>query len=348
MNLVLGPQLRLVGADPDVPVLSVVNLRVGVPDGAELVEAVRGVSFQVAPGERVGLVGESGSGKTLCALSILGLLPSGGPRILAGTSIRLRSRELSGATEDELRGIRGAGAALVFQEASAVLNPVLRVGRQLGEVLALAGSANPDRAQRVRDLFAEVGFDDPERIASLFPHQLSAGMAQRVQLAMALAGDPELLIADEPTASLDSVGQRRVLELIADIQRRRGMALLLISHDLGMVGEFCQRVLVAYGGQIVEEGPVREVLRSPRHPYTRALLLARPDPDRPAAPRPIPGRPPKPSGTPDACLFADRCALATDRCGESLPELRSLAEAASGHRVRCWFPLGGPEEDSHG
>jgi oligopeptide/dipeptide ABC transporter ATP-binding protein len=347
MNLVLGPQLRLVGADPDVPVLSVVNLRVGVPAGSEFVEAVRGVSFQVGPGERVGLVGESGSGKTLSALSVLGLLPSGGPRLLPGTSIRLRSRELSGATEEELREVRGSGAALVFQDARAVLNPVLRVGRQLREVLAPSDSGAPGRVERVRALLAEVGFDDPERIGALFPHQLSAGMAQRVQLAIALAGDPELLIADEPTASLDSVGQRQVLELIAEIQRRRGMALLLISHDLGMVGEFCQRILVAYAGQLVEEGPTREVLRSPRHPYTRALMSARPGAGTDTAPKPIPGRVPKPSSTPDACLFADRCASAADRCAESLPEMRSLGEAASGHRVRCWFPLGGNEGDSH-
>ncbi len=347
MKLVLGPRLRLVGAEPDVPVLSVVNLRVGVPGEGRTVEAVRGVSFQVAPGEWVGLVGESGSGKTLSALSLVGLLPPDGPRVLPGTSIRLHSREIAEASEEELRSVRGSIAALIFQEAGSVLNPVLKVGRQLGEVLARSRSGDGETEDRVESLLAEVGFDDPGRVRGLYPHQLSVGMAQRVQLAIALAGDPELLIADEPTASLDSVGQRQVLELLGEIQGRREMALLLISHDLALVGEFCQRVMVVYAGQMVEEGPAAEVLRSPRHPYTRALLSARPDPRRGVPASPIPGRVPGPSDTPEACLFADRCPAVRDRCREQMPELRSHpGDGGPGgthgaSRVRCWYPLDG-------
>jgi dipeptide transport system ATP-binding protein len=234
---------------------------------------------------------------------------------------------------------------MIFQEAGSVLNPVLRVGKQLGEVLARWQSGNEEPEVRVESLLAEVGFDDPGRVRGLYPHQLSVGMAQRVQLAMALAGDPELLIADEPTASLDSVGQRQVLELLEEIQARREMALLLVSHDLALVGEFCQRVIVVYAGQAVEEGPAGEVLRSPRHPYTRALLAARPDPRRGTRGSPIPGRVPGPSHTPDACLFADRCSYARDRCREEMPELRSHTgdtKPSGPHgasRIRCWYPL---------
>jgi len=303
------------------------------------VRAVDGVSFDVAEGGTLGLVGESGCGKSVTALALLALAPPGG-RIAAG-SVELRGRDLLRLPEPELQKIRGAELALVFQEPASALNPVYPVGAQIGEVLRLHRGADRKTARRdAIGLLERVGIAEPARRADAWPHELSGGMKQRVCIAMALACKPALLIADEPTTALDVTIQAQLLDLLADLRRSDGLAILLISHDLGVVGELCDEVAVMYAGRIVESGPATRLLDRPRHPYARGLLRSRPRLD---APPPadgrlpaIPGQVPDLRQRPSGCAFHPRCPLAVSDCRAQVPPL--VAIAASGgvdHRLAC-------------
>jgi oligopeptide/dipeptide ABC transporter ATP-binding protein len=319
------------------PLLSVTDLRSWFSTDRGTAKAVDGVSFLVWEGETVGIVGESGCGKTVTALSILGLLPRPRARIVEGSSIRLRGEELVGAPEERMRSLRGNEVAMVFQEPDTSLNPVYPVGEQIGEVLRVhrGASRRAARSESVR-LLEEVGIPDAMHRAADYPHALSGGMRQRVMIAMALACEPALLIADEPTTALDVTIQAQILELLADLRRRRGMAVLLITHDLGVVAETCDRVVVMYAGQVVESGSVTDIFTDPRHPYTRGLLASLPsleDPERRLVA--ISGSVPSPVAWPEGCRFRPRCPRAFERCGE-MPPLFELA--GRGRAARCWLP----------
>lgn len=316
--------------------LSVTDLRVSFAPRDEGAPAVDGISLEVRAGEAVGLVGESGCGKTATALSILGLLPPPG-RVLPGSSIRFRDEELVGAVA-RLRRVRGREIAMVFQDPGSALNPVLPVGEQIAE--ALRHHMGLDRRaarERTAALLSEVGLPDPRRQAAEHPHRLSGGMRQRVVLAMALACEPALLVADEPTAALDVTIQAQILELLAELRERRGLAVLLISHDLGVVAEVCHRVAVMYAGRLVEVGDVADVFGGPAHPYTRGLLDSLPRVADPRAPlRPIAGMVPAPGHRPPGCRFSDRCPRAWERCRRE-PPLLPVAPEDSGRLGRCWL-----------
>jgi oligopeptide/dipeptide ABC transporter ATP-binding protein len=327
------------------PLLRVTGLRTWFDTEVGPARAVDGLSLHVEAGEAVGLVGESGCGKTVTALSLLGLLPSPPARVAPGSSIRFRDEELVGAPASVLRRIRGDELAMVFQEPDAALNPVYTVGEQVAEVLRSHRrmGAREAREAAARTL-GEVGLPDAARRLDAYPHQLSGGMRQRVVLAMALACRPALLVADEPTTALDVTVQAQILELVDRLRRDRRMALLLITHDLGVVAEVCDRVLVMYAGRIVEEGEVAEVFRAPRHPYTRGLLDSLPRVEEPGRRlRPIAGGVPPATAWPDGCRFRPRCPFARPACAAD-QELQAVSPP--GHAVRCGRtrelgPLGG-------
>lgn len=285
------------------------------------------VSLQVRAGERVALVGESGCGKSITALSVTALPPT--DRALRRGSIRFAGQELVGNAQ-ALSKVRRGGIAYVFQDPMASLNPVMTIGAQMAE--ALPPMARRERRQRIVDLLADVGLPDPARAAEAYPCELSGGQCQRVMLAMALAAEPQLLIADEPTTALDVTTQRLILGLMVELAAKRQMALLLITHNLGIVANYMERLYVMYAGRIVESGPVREVIASPRHPYTRGLIAAVPSLrlDKPRL-QDIPGTVPPAGRFPPGCAFAPRCPLATEACSAAVPPLRLDGERA----VRC-------------
>jgi oligopeptide/dipeptide ABC transporter ATP-binding protein len=298
--------------------------------------AVEGVSFTVSAGEVVGLVGESGCGKSATALALLGLLPRGVGRA-AATAVRFEGQDLLQLSERRLRDLRGRRLAIIFQEPMTALNPVLTVGEQVAEVLRRhAGLGRREAWQRAETLLAEVGIPAPCRRARDYPHQLSGGMRQRVMIAMAVACEPRLLIADEPTTALDVTVQAQLLGLLRRLTERAGLSILLITHDLGVVAQTCDRLLVMYAGRIVEQGPVRPLLSAPRHPYTRGLLDSVP---RPHAPRSrlaeIPGSVPPIGQRPAGCTFSDRCHRAQPHCRKTEP---GLDPPGGEHQVRCYFP----------
>jgi peptide/nickel transport system ATP-binding protein len=323
------------------PLLQLSGLRTAFATPRGLLQAVDGVDLAIAPGETLAVVGESGSGKSVTALSILRLFTRGDQAQLQG-SIVWRKRDggtLDLATLDErgLRDVRGREIAVIFQDPSASLNPVLSIGNQIRE--ALRRHRPHEDAQRVAvDLLRDVGIADPEGRIEAYPHQLSGGMRQRVMIAIALACAPRLLIADEPTTALDVTIQAQIVGLLADLKRKHGMALLFITHDLALVGEIADRVVVMYAGQVVETGAVGEVLRAPLHPYTRALLDCRPvrryrdDGADERVLRPIAGAPPRPTEIPQGCRFAPRCALAEAACRESAIALEA---PRPDHATRC-------------
>ncbi|MFF1909300.1 ABC transporter ATP-binding protein [Kitasatospora sp. NPDC058218] len=352
--------------------LRVEGLHVTVGHGRT--EAVRDVSFDVLPGEAVGLVGESGSGKTLTCRSVLGL-PAPGVSVAAGrivlgsttdgdatkrdvpdgsapdgdatghgtTARHATDRQatdhpaldLTSLTDRQWQQVRGRRLGAVFQDPGSYLNPTLTVGRQLGEPLRRRGLTKAQTRRRALELFAAVGLHDPERVHDSYPHELSGGMLQRVLLAVAISGDPQLLVADEATTALDTVVQAEVLDLLGVLRERHGLALLLVSHDLAVVAEVCDRVLVFYAGEIVEEGRTADVVASPAHPYTEALLrvasLGRRDRRELAV---IPGRPPEPGAAGPGCRFAPRCEYATAACTERGVPLTPVP-GADGRAVRC-------------
>ncbi len=296
------------------PLVSIRDLRVsfhGLP-------ALRGIDLDVAPGEAVGLVGESGCGKSVTWLAALGLLP---PTATVTGSVRLGSQELLAAPPAVLDHIRGGRIAMIFQDPASALNPVKRVGVQVAEALRLhRGMQGATAAAEVLRLFDQVGIPDAKRRVHIYPHEMSGGQNQRVMIAMALAGQPELLVADEPTTALDATIQAQILDLLRRLQQETGMALVLISHDLGVVAEMCRRVCVMYAGRIVEEAPSDELFAHPRHPYTCGLLAALPDMVGPKRRlEAIPGGVPEPWNMPPGCAFAPRCRHSTAACDAAMP-----------------------------
>ncbi|MGF1657929.1 MAG: ABC transporter ATP-binding protein [Rubrimonas sp.] len=308
------------------PLVVIEDLRVAF-DGAP---AVRGVDLTIHRGEAVGLVGESGSGKSVTWLAALGLLPS--KAAVEGRAL-LDGEDLLAMPIHRLEGVRGGRAGMIFQDPASALNPVLAIRRQLAEALALhrglSGRAIEAEAKRLLDL---VGIPDPAGRLSCYPHEMSGGQNQRVMIAMALAGEPDLLIADEPTTALDVTIQAQILDLLTRLRRERNMALVLISHDLGVVAETCDRVAVMYAGRIVEEAPAAALFAAPRHPYARGLLDALPALDAPRRLVAIPGVVPTPRAMPSGCAFAPRCAHAAAPCAEAPPPLRAVG---SHRRVAC-------------
>ena len=297
-----------------------------------------GVSFEVHEGETLGIVGESGCGKTVTSLSILGLLPQPPAKIMDGSSIRFRDEELVGATGRRMRALRGNEISMIFQEPMSSLNPVYSVGDQIAEVLRLHRGLDRRgaRAEAVR-LLTEVGISEAEQRVDEYPHQLSGGMRQRVMIAMALSCEPSLLIADEPTTALDVTIQAQILELLADLRGRHRMAVLLITHDLGVVAEVCDRVVVMYAGQVVETGSVEEIFAKPSHPYTRGLLDSLPSVENPGQRlNPIPGTVPNPTDWPEGCRFRERCSDAIDGCEQqqALVQLGTEDRTARCQRAR--------------
>ena len=313
----------------DAPLLAVEGLHAAFPTRRGLVRAVDGVDFTLARGEVLALLGESGCGKSVTSLALMGLLPASAR--VAGR-IRFRGEDLRGLSPDALRDLRGAALAMVFQEPMASLNPVLPVGRQVAEVLVAHGRADR-RAARARAiaLFGEVGLSEPERRYDAYPHELSGGMCQRVMIAMAIACDPVLLIADEPTTALDVTIQKQILALIEDLRRRRGTAVLLITHDLGVVAHYCDEMAVMYAGAIVESGPVKTVFANPSHPYTQNLIGATPERIKLGAARSVGGTPPNLYALPAGCAYSDRCPRLGADC--AIPP-RDVALGA-GHVARC-------------
>ncbi|QKW42215.1 ABC transporter ATP-binding protein [Streptomyces microflavus] len=310
------------------------------PDGSAL-RAVRGVSFTLRRGETLAVVGESGSGKSTTALALTRMLPGTG-RVSAG-SVLLDGRDLAAAGAEELRAVRGARIGMIFQDPMTALNPVLTVGRHLDEVLRAHGKRDK-AARRARsvELLDRVGIPEPHRRIDDHPHQFSGGQRQRILIAMALAGEPDILLADEPTTALDATVQEQILTLLADLNRETGTALVLITHNMGVVARSCERVLVMYGGTVVEDGPTAEVLTRPRHPYTAGLLAAVPRLSAPSGTRltGIPGSPPDLSLLGDGCAFAERCTLVEDRCRTGVPP---LVELTDGVRAAC-LPAAGRTE----
>ncbi len=316
------------------PVLEVVDLRTQLFTSWGVVKAVDGVSFSVDAGQTLGLVGESGSGKSMTALSILQLLPKPAGKIVGGR-ILLDGDDLVRKSEPEMTRVRGRQVSMILQDPMNSLNPVLSVRKQIGEGIAihhrLRGRPLMDRA---RELLTSVGIAAPlERMRS-FPHQLSGGMRQRVVGAMAITAPPRLLIADEPTTSLDVTVQAQYLRMLKGLQLRHRLAMVFITHDLGIVARMCERVAVMYAGRLVEAGDVSEIFQRPAHPYTRALLDAVPRfGARGARLATIDGQPPDPAALPPGCAFAPRCPEATDECRETAPPETTVA---TDHRVRCW------------
>ncbi|WP_248313509.1 ABC transporter ATP-binding protein [Bosea sp. F3-2] len=292
---------------------------------------VRGVELSVARGEALGIVGESGCGKSITWLAALRLLGQG---VTTGGEVLLEGRDIAQLSERELGRVRGGRIALIFQDPSSALNPVQRIGTQLAEVLRLHRGLTGEAARReALRLLDRVGIADGARRLRQYPHEFSGGMNQRVMIALALAGEPDVLVADEPTTALDATIQAQVLDLIRDIRRETGMALILISHDIGVVGDLCDRIAVMYAGRIVETAATRDLLTRPRHPYTQGLLAALPTLDGPRRRlTPIPGTVPAPAAIPAGCAFAPRCPVAVERCCHELPE---LAFAGQDQRAAC-------------
>jgi oligopeptide transport system ATP-binding protein len=293
-----------------------------------VVRAVDGVSFDVGRGEVVGLVGESGSGKSVTALSLLQLLPRPHGRIVAG-SVQLGGQELLGLREPEMRALRGQRIAMIFQDPMSSLNPYLSIGEQLAEVCEIhLGMPRKEAWQRAVRSLGRVNIPDPDQRAHQYPHELSGGMRQRAMIAMALLCEPELLIADEPTTALDVTIQAQILELLLSLRRERGLSILLITHDLGVVATTCDRVLVMYAGRIVESAPTKAFFKAPHHPYSRALLDSVPRVDD-ATRRPLSaltGLPPRLDlGRFEVCTFAPRCRFAREACRIAEPPLRATA-----------------------
>ncbi|GIW45183.1 MAG: ABC transporter ATP-binding protein [Candidatus Binatia bacterium] len=314
------------------PLLEVHDLRVSFFTSRGEVRAVDGISFSIDEGETFGLVGESGCGKTVTALSILRLLDRHG-RIGNG-EIVFAGRDLLRLSEDEMRAVRGDQIAMIFQEPMTALNPVFTVGFQIGEVLEIhRGASRKEARAKAIELLRLVDIPEPERRVDQYPHQLSGGMRQRVMIAMALACRPRLLIADEPTTALDVTIQAQILDLLGHLQEQFGMAVLFVTHDLGIVAERARRVAVMYAGRIVEQAPTEELFRRPLHPYTRGLLRSIPRLGaRGRRLEAIPGTVPNPLAMPSGCRFRDRCAYAVARCSETDPLLAAVNES---HRVAC-------------
>ncbi|PWI58348.1 ABC transporter ATP-binding protein [Sulfoacidibacillus thermotolerans] len=315
------------------PLLKVRNLRTYFISKNSTVKAVDGVDFEVYPGKVLGIVGESGSGKSMTSLSVMRLVPGPQGKIVEG-EILLEGQDLLQLSERAMRDVRGNRIGMIFQEPMSALNPVLKIGEQIGEVLVRHRKVTKAQAKKQAvALLRSVGFPRAEQIVDEYPHQLSGGMRQRAMIAMAMACEPSLLIADEPTTALDVTIQAQVLDLMRSLKEQNGTAILLITHDLGVVAQMADDVVVMYGGQVVEAASADEIFDHPLHPYTQALMASIPvieeERERLQA---IPGTVPSAADFPSGCRFAPRCALAEERCHEQMPELREISLA---HAVRC-------------
>ncbi len=297
------------------------------------VKAVDGVSFDIAPGSSIGIVGESGSGKSVTSLAIMRLIDP--PGWIAGGEIRFRGKDLTKYSDREMQHIRGDDISMVFQEPMSALNPVYTVGDQVAEVVRVHRHVSRKAAMdRAVELFKMVGIPAAERRVSDYPHNLSGGMRQRVMIAMALANEPDLLILDEPTTALDVTIQAQILELVKDLRREVNTAVLLITHDIGVVAEMSEDVVVMYGGKVMEEATVEQIIKDPKHPYTKGLLASMPSLGmRNQRLTVIPGAVPNPLNMPTGCPFAPRCPYAMDICA-TMPELKTLDD---GRKVFCWL-----------
>ena len=315
--------------------LEVEDLRTHFETSAGLVRAVDGISYDVGEGETVAVVGESGCGKSVGALSILRLIPTPPGRVVSG-SIRFNGRDLLALSEEEIRKVRGREIGMIFQEPMTSLNPVLTIGLQLTETIRQHFPVSKAAAEaRAVELLGMVGIAEPARRMRQYPHHLSGGMRQRVMIAVALSCEPKLIIADEPTTALDVTIQAQILELMKDLTRRLGVSLIIITHNLGVVARYADRVNVMYAGRIVETGTARQIYHGPQHPYTLALLRSVPRMDQPRKAKldPVEGQPPDLTRLDPGCAFRPRCRFAVPRCRDSAP-LLDLIER--GHRSACW------------
>jgi oligopeptide/dipeptide ABC transporter ATP-binding protein len=315
--------------------LEVEGLRTHFETSAGIVRAVDGISYDVGEGETVAVVGESGCGKSVGALSILRLIPTPPGRIVSG-SIHFNGRDLLALSEEQIRKVRGREIGMIFQEPMTSLNPVLTIGLQLTETIRQHFSISKEAAEtRAVELLGVVGIAEPARRLRQYPHHMSGGMRQRVMIALALSCEPKLIIADEPTTALDVTIQAQILELMKDLTRRLGVALIIITHNLGVVARYADRVNVMYAGRIVETGSARQIYHSPRHPYTLALLRSVPRMDQPRKAKldPVEGQPPDLTRLDPGCAFEPRCRFALTRCRDAAPMLETLED---GHLSACW------------
>ncbi|MGY1839583.1 MULTISPECIES: ABC transporter ATP-binding protein [unclassified Modestobacter] len=329
-------------AAPGEPLLQVSDLRVQFTRGGRTVRAVNGLSYELVPGRMMAIIGESGSGKSVSSRALMGLLP---PTAKITGSIRFDGRELLGLSEGELRKLRGGDIAMVFQDPARSLNPTMKIGLQITEAVKAHSDLDKKGVHaRAVELLRLVKLPAPERRFHEYPHQLSGGMRQRVMIAIALAGEPRLLIADEATTALDVTTQAQIMDLLVELQQRLGMAVVMISHDLGLAASYAQDVVVMYAGRAVEQAPTRTLFANVRMPYTRALLGAIPALDRePHSLLPVtPGQPPDLSALPKGCPFRPRCSNATDKCIEQ-PD---LVEQEPQHSWACWHPCGSEDQGS--
>jgi peptide/nickel transport system ATP-binding protein len=337
-----GAQAADADATPDTALLEVKNLRTSFFTGDGVVHAVDNVSFNVRRGEALALVGESGCGKSVTAMSVMRLVAP--PGRITGGSIRFKGRDLATLSERGMREVRGNDIAMVFQEPMTSLNPVFRIGAQVSEAIRIHRRVSKKEAWKLAgEMLDVVSIPDPVKRLDDYPHQLSGGMRQRVMIAMALSCEPELLIADEPTTALDVTIQAQIMELLASLQQRLGLAILLITHDLGVVAEFCERVVVMYTGRVVEEAPVRELFANPAHPYTRGLLASLPSVTKSDGITRLPtisGMVPPISKLPSGCKFNPRCPDVMEICHGLEPALMGVGEK---HAARCY--LHGDEAD---
>ena len=310
------------------PVLQVDDLHVSFKTDDGIVRAVRGVSFDVLPGETIGLVGESGSGKSVTNLALMGLIPKP-PGNVDGGKAFFQGQDLLTLSDSQLQSVRGRKIGMIFQDPMTALNPLMTVEQQMCEITRLhMGLSRKDARLRAAEMLEMVGISSPAKRLRDYPHQFSGGMRQRVMIAMALSCEPDLLIADEPTTALDVTIQAQILDLLADLQRRRGTSIILITHDLGVVAGVCHRVMVMYAGRIVEKASVGPLFQSPRHPYTMGLLQSLPrfDEEKSELLQAIPGQPPDLAHIPDGCSFRPRCPFSTSECETTDPPLCPVAE----------------------
>jgi peptide/nickel transport system ATP-binding protein len=323
------------------PLLQVEDLRTSFFTDDGEVPAVDGVSFHVNEGEILGVVGESGCGKSVTSLSVMGLIPSP-PGKITGGKILYKGEELTKASDKRMREIRGNEVAMIFQEPMTSLNPVFTIGDQLTESIRIHMKiSKKDALQKAVEMLGKVGLPRAEELVKEYPHQLSGGMRQRVMIAMAMVCDPNVLIADEPTTALDVTIQAQILKLMKNLNKELNTAVLLITHDLGVVAETCERVVVMYSGKVVEEGTVEEIFKNPQHPYTKGLIQSVPDMRlKQQRLHSIKGSVPRPGSIKTGCRFAARCEVAFDRCLVETPE---LYETSKGHCTRC-FLFDGAEE----
>lgn len=320
--------------------LEVKNLRTYFFTEDGVVPAVDGVNFHINAGETLGVVGESGCGKSVTSISILRLVPNVSGKIMEGSEILFQGKDLLKLTEKEMRQIRGNDISMIFQEPMTSLNPVMKIGKQLSEVLILHQNKTKQEALEISiEMLGLVGISRPEKIVHEYPHSLSGGMRQRVMIAMALACNPQLLIADEPTTALDVTIQAQILQLMRKLKSDFNASVMLITHNLGVVAETCQRVIVMYAGKVVEEGSVYEIFEEPKHPYTQGLLKSVPRlHTKTEVLDSIPGSVPNPLKMPKGCRFEPRCSKAMPICKEKQPELTILGEERT---VRCFLYEGG-------